>query len=249
MKPETGDQHDDMSASLYLLGLLDGPDRVAFEGHLITCATCQNACDDTGPTASAISMFDPAAPVALLDAPEPGSTSERLVPEPPRPVPQRLPVPQQGRGLRQRPAASRRNRPIHTWTRSQLVLLSLSVVLAVSLGVLAGFVTWQPSTNPDQAGLVAVAESDTNDATVSIFVISRDQGSSVYATIAHLAVGAHYRLMAVTTTGDNITVTDWTGTDGLHQVSGNIDVSAKNLDLFAVVTDDGTSVLVARIER
>ncbi|MFJ8582322.1 anti-sigma factor family protein [Micromonospora sp. NPDC093277] len=64
------------SATLYLLGALDGPEEAEFERHLASCPTCRRDCDDLGPLVSGLSLLPDDEVAALLGAAPDVATDE-----------------------------------------------------------------------------------------------------------------------------------------------------------------------------
>lgn len=240
--------HADPTLSLYLLGVLQDEERIAFEAHLLECPECLAQCDQLGPVVSTMSLLgladvDDAPAPAPEPTPTPAAAPPTPVAAPPAPTAP-SPTPTPARPHRVDPTR-RRN-----WSRPQLVVLGLAVLMAIGIGGLGGFIAGRgQSTSPTSISLVAVGDGGESDASMSVFVLNRRDGVSVHATVIGLEAGARYRLLAVTAEGRTLVVTEWWGQEKAQEISGDLDVPASSLAFFSVIRTDGTQVMLARVER
>lgn len=227
----TDDAHADPELTLYLLGVLQDEERIAFEAHLLTCPQCLAECERLGPLVSTMGTLDPSD-----------------VDTPPDPVPAPKPASTPGH----RPARAHRVNPSRrrSWSRPQLAVLALATVVAIGIGAVGGFIAGREQSNaPTSISLVAVGDGESSDASMSVFVLGRRDGVTVHATVTRLEPGVLYRLLAVTAEGRTLVVTEWWGQEGVQDISGDLDVAADSLAFFSVVRADGTQVMLARVQR
>jgi anti-sigma factor RsiW len=210
------------SCALYLLGALDETAEAAFERHLATCEACMQQCEDFGPAATGLSLL-------TLEEVQP------RVQEPPVAAPV---VPEN-------PAPAKR-------TSSRRTLIAALVAAAAVAAGATAFGVRELVTAPGPVSPVSAsarAEGVGATARLTVTMAAKDRVTTVVASIVGIEPGLKYRLYATTTAGQTLLVAEWTGTTGAQEVAGEAAAPLADLAFFSVTKDDGTSVVLARVER
>ncbi|WP_432839497.1 zf-HC2 domain-containing protein [Dactylosporangium sp. CA-092794] len=264
------------AGALYLLGALDPATEAAFERHLAGCPACQQQCEDFGPAATGLSHL-PAAdfadllatPTALgdlatVDFSEPLTPPHlTAVPTPDSPTtPNGTATPRTGPAEKSGPAgdgvgapegALASVTPLSSRRRSRRgVLVGLVAAAAVAVGATAvgvsELVTAPGPISPVSAS--ARAEGVGASARLTVTMAARGTGTTtIVASIVGLDPGRRYQLYATTVAGQTFLVADRTGATGAQEVTGEVAAPLAELAFFSVTRDDGTSMVLARVER
>jgi anti-sigma factor RsiW len=239
--------------ALYLLGALDDAEREAFEEHLAGCWRCLEEASAIGPSMSGLAGLGEAdwLPPPTADPPPAAEpiAAEPIAGSPAAPAsPSVRPVgarPDGNRPSGARPASTRAGSS--TRRRRAVWAGAAAVVVVLALG---GVVTVNDWTAGDEPVLTATAEAPAYGASLSVAIISRDEGrSTIRITVTGLRPGIRYQLVAVTRDGATHTVRDWTASSGPQEVDGETSLPLDGLSFITVRLANGSAIVTAPIVR
>ncbi|WP_051970662.1 zf-HC2 domain-containing protein [Kitasatospora azatica] len=189
---EQSDRH--LDAGAYVLGLLDEPDRTAFEEHLAGCSRCRREVDQLG-------GLEPLLAEYAASGAEPVEPSPRLLD-----------------ALLDEVAATRRRGRVR---RRWLVAVAAALVLG-GPAVTAAVMEASPAPAPPAAvAVVSHGATGPTGANATIGVAPKAWGSAITLTLGGVTGPRSCDLVAVSTTGAQQTVTSWTVPDAGYTVRGN----------------------------
>lgn len=218
--------HDDRFAhdeAAYVLGLLDGAQRAAFEQHLAGCSDCADRVAALAPTAAALTRLEPI-DWALLDEPGPPLPDEAL--------PRLL-----------RAVQRRRTRLRAGFTAAGTAAAAAIVALLVVLGT--GGSGSQPPVAAAGRVMTAVASAPVR-ATVALADTAWGTRITVdchYATPGAYPGAAVYTLQAVDTSGARHRLGSWTQSGHDVEFTAGTALPESRLRAVQVALPDGTAVL------
>ncbi|MGC4769033.1 anti-sigma factor family protein [Micromonospora sp. DT44] len=234
--------------ALYLLGVLDEADRVAFEEHLAGCWRCLNEATEVGASTSGLAGLadvDWELPVVADPPPSPaarsgGDPAGSARPAGARPGGDRPAGARPDRGPTNDRGGARRRR-IRIWGGAAAAVLALA---------LAGGVVVVNERGDPEPTLTASGEAPAYGASLSVLVTTDDSDhSTIRITVTGLRPGLRYRLYAVTRDGVTHTVRDWLASNGPQKVTGETALPIDELAFITVGTSDGVGVVTAPITR
>ncbi|MFI6446676.1 zf-HC2 domain-containing protein [Kitasatospora sp. NPDC050543] len=230
----TSPREDHVDVGAYVLGVLDEPERSAFERHLAGCAQCAQQVEELGGLEPILAEYLSAGGPDAVDPADPAPrVSEDLL----------------GRLVGEVAATRRRGR-----TR-RLVLVAAAAVLVVG----GPAVTVAVVSADHGAATTSVAQQFTatdplSGARATVGVAGKQWGSQVSLELSNVRGPLSCDLVAVSRSGERQTVTTWTVPDtgyGTAQApdalrtGGGAGLQLKDIDHFEVRTLDGRQVLVS----
>jgi anti-sigma factor RsiW len=219
MNPDDRFAHDDAA---YVLGLLSGPQRAAFEQHLAGCGDCADRVAALAPTASALAGLGPADWAALE--------------EPAPPVPEDV-LPRLLRTVRRRR------------TRLRIGLAAAGTAAAAAIAALLVVLgTGGSSPPPVAAGRPMTAVAGT-PVRATAAVVDTAWGTRITVDCRYAASGAYlgapavYTLQAVDTAGARHRLGSWTQSGHDVEYTAGIALPESRLRAVQIALPDGTAVL------
>ncbi|BCB86520.1 zf-HC2 domain-containing protein [Phytohabitans suffuscus] len=229
--------------ALYLLGVLDGAEREAFEEHLANCWRCLDEAAEVGPSMGGLAGLDdvdweapadPVAPPPVTQDKGPATREHGGGPVGPGNV---RPGGARSSGARR----GSRHRRLATWAGAAVAVVVLASAGAAVVNEWGG--------GADRV-LTASGEAPGYGASLSVSITGGDEArSTIRITVTGLRPGIRYRLFAVTRDGATHEVRDWTASSGPQEVTGETSLSIDDLAFITVGQIDGSAIVTAPISR